>query len=98
MEKTVAYLYHHPVLFFCAIIISFMILFSFLKKVAQVVLVMGALFVLYSAYLYVSGGHIPETFQHLEHTLKSSFHFLSDMFNWFLDLLKFPKIPKKELF
>jgi len=91
MEKAVDYLAHHPVLFIFAVIVAFMILFSFLKKVVQVFLVIAAFLVLYAAYLSVSGGHIPEAFHHIEQSITSSFHFLSELFKSFL------KFPKKEL-
>ncbi len=91
MEKAVDYLAHHPVLFFIAVIVAFMILFSFLKKVVQVFLVIAAFLVLYAAYLSVTGGHIPEAFHHIEQLVNNSFHFLSDLFRSFL------KFQKKEL-
>ncbi|MEI6650997.1 MAG: hypothetical protein WCL42_00295 [Chlorobiaceae bacterium] len=91
MEKAVDYLAHHPVLFFIAVIVAFMILLSFLKKVVQVFLVIAAFLVLYAAYLSVTGGHIPEAFHHIEQLVNNSFHFLSDLFWSFL------KFPKKEL-
>ncbi len=97
MEKTVAYLAHHPVLFIIAVIVALLILFSFLKKVVQVFLVVTAFLVLYAAYLYVSGGHIHEIFQYIEHAVKNMFHFLSDMFSFFKNLLKVPKFPKQEM-
>ncbi len=91
MEKAFDYLAHHPVLFVIAVIFAFMILFSFLKKVVQVFLVIAAFLVLYAAYLSVSGGHIPEALHHIEQSVNNSFHFLSDLFRSFL------KSPKKEL-
>lgn len=91
MEKAINYLAHHPVLFIIAIIVALLILFSFLKKLVQVFLVVAAFLVLYAAYLYVSGGHVPEAFHHIEHAVNNSFHFLSDQLR---SLLKF---PKKEL-
>ena len=91
MEKAVDYLTHHPVLFIFAVIVAFMILFSFLKKIAQVLLVIASIFVLYAAYLFVSGGQIPEAFHHIEHSVNNSFHFLYELFRSFL------KLPKKEL-
>jgi hypothetical protein len=91
MEKAVDYLAHHPVLFIFAVIVAFMILFSFLKKVVQVFLVIAAFLVLYAAYLSVSGGHIPEAFHHIEESVNNSFHFLYELFRSFM------KFPKKEL-
>ncbi|MEI7748334.1 MAG: hypothetical protein WCI81_04590 [Chlorobiaceae bacterium] len=91
MEKAVDYLAHHPVLFVIAVIVAFMILFSVLKKVVQVLLVIASLLVLYAAYLSVSGGQIPEAFHHIEHSVNNSFHFLYELF------MSFMKFPKKEL-
>ncbi|MEI7933705.1 MAG: hypothetical protein WCH30_01440 [Chlorobiaceae bacterium] len=91
MEKAFDYLAHHPVLFFIAVIVAFMILFSFLKKVVQVFFIIAAFLVLYAAYLTLSGGHIPEAFHHIEQSVTNSFHFLFDLFMSFL------KFPKKEL-
>ena len=91
MEKAVDYLAQHPVLFVFAVIVAFMILFSFLKKLLQFFLVIAAILVLYAAYISMSGGQIPEAFHHVEHSVNNSIHFLYEMFRSFL------KIPKKEL-
>ena len=63
MEKAVDYLVQHPVLFVIAVIISFMILLSLFKNVMKLVLAAGAVFVLYIAYIYLTGGGIHEAVQ-----------------------------------
>jgi len=91
MEKTVEYFGQHPILFVAAVMISVMILFSSLKKMLELVLMVGALVVLYSAYLYVTGGHVPEVFRSVEQMFSHWFHTAGDMFAWLFNLLKFPK-------
>jgi len=91
MEKTVEYLTHHPVFFVLAVIISVMILFSSLKKIVELLFMVAALVVLYAAYLYVSGGHVPDVFKSLEQTIGNWFHLLGDLFTWLFSFLKFPK-------
>ncbi len=91
MEKTVEYFGQHPVLFVAAIMISVLILFSSLKKMLELVLMVGALVVLYAAYLYVTGGHVPEIFRSVELLLSHWFQAVGDMFTWLFNLLKFPK-------
>jgi hypothetical protein len=90
MEKTLEYLTHHPVFFVIAVIISVMILFSSLKKIVELLLMVAALVVLYAAWLQVTGGHVPELFKSLEQTIGNWFHLLGDLFTWLFSFLKFP--------
>ena len=46
MEKAVAYLVGHPVIFIIAVIVSIMILFSFLRRVMRLFFVLAAILVL----------------------------------------------------
>ncbi len=91
MEKAVNYLASHPVLFFIAIIVSLMILFSFLKRVVRFFLVVAAFLVLYAAWLHFIGGNMHGPFLHIEQWLNSLFHFFGNLFRFLFDLLKFPK-------
>jgi len=91
MEKVVHYLAIHPVLFFIAIIVSIMILFSFLKRVVRLFFVVAAFLVLYAAWLHFTGGNMHEPFLHIEQWLNSLLHFLGNLFRFLFDLLKFPK-------
>jgi uncharacterized membrane protein YccC len=94
MEKTVEYLSNHPVFFVIAVIIAVMILFSWLKKIVELLLMVAALVVLYAAYLYLSGGHVPELFRSIEQFFSHWFHALGDTISWLFNLMK---SPKKEL-
>lgn len=94
MEKAVAYLVGHPLLFVIAVIISIMILFSFLKRVMRLFFVIAAMLVLYAAYLQLTGGHTDEAFQHISLWFNNVFHFIATIFVHLFDLLK---SPKKEL-
>ncbi len=91
MEKAVAYLVGHPVIFIIAVIVSIMILFSFLKRVMRLFLVVAALLVLYAAYLQLTGGHTFETFQHIGLWFGNTFHFITGIFGYLFDLVKSPK-------
>ncbi len=91
MEKAITYLTQHPFFFVIAVIISLMILFSSLRKIMGMFLLLAALFVLYAAYLQISGGHVPELFKSFEQTVGNWFHLLGDLFTWLFSLLKFPK-------
>jgi len=91
MEKAVNYLATHPVLFFIAIIVSLMILFSFLKRVMRLFLVFAAFLVLYAAWLHFTGGNMHEPFLYIEQWFSSLIHFLGNLFRLLFDLLKFPK-------
>ncbi len=91
MEKTVEYFGQHPVLFVASVMISVLILFSSLKKIVELVLMVGSLVVLYTAYLYITGGHVPEVFRSVELLFSHWFHAAGDMFAWLFTLLKFPK-------
>ncbi len=91
MEKAMNYLVGHPVLFFIAIIVSLMILFSFLKRVVRLFLVVAALLVLYAAWLHFTGGNMHEPFLHIEQWLNTVLHFLGNLFRFLFDLVKSPK-------
>ncbi|MEI7694849.1 MAG: hypothetical protein WCI64_04275 [Chlorobium sp.] len=91
MEKTVEYLTHHPVFFVIAVLLSVMILFSSLKKIVEVLLVLAALVVLYAAFLAMTGGHVSEVFRGIEQLFINWFHTLGDMFTFLLNLLKTSK-------
>ena len=91
MEKTVDYLSQHPLFFIIAVIISVMILFSSLKKIVEMALLIAALVVLYAAYLSMTGGHVSELFRTLEQSFTSWLHTLGEIFTWLLNLLKFSK-------
>jgi len=91
MEKAVDYLVQHPVLFVIAVIISFMILLSLFKNVMKLVLAAGAVFVLYIAYVYLTGGGIHEAVQHFEQMVATVFHFITDIFKSLFGFLKSPK-------
>ncbi|MEI6638994.1 MAG: hypothetical protein FDX02_07380 [Chlorobium sp.] len=91
MEKTLDYLTHHPVFFVIAVIISVMILFSSLKKIVELLLMVAALVVLYAAWLYLSGGHVPEGFRSIEQFFNHWFHVLGDGATSLLNLFKASK-------
>ena len=91
MEKAVAYLVGHPVIFVIAVIVSIMILFSFLRRVMRLFFVIAAILVLYAAYLQLTGGHTGEAFQHISLWLNNAFHFTVSMFGHLFDFLKSPK-------
>jgi hypothetical protein len=91
MEKTVNYLAAHPVLFVIAVILALMILFSFLKRVVRLFLVIAAILVLYAAWIHLTGGNMHEAFLHIEHAFNNAIRFLGDLFNLLIELLKFPK-------
>jgi hypothetical protein len=91
MENSVAYLVGHPVIFFIAVIVAMVILFSFLKGVIRLFLVIAAILVLYAAYLQLTGGHTAEAFQHISLWFNNAFHFISSIFGHLFDFLKAPK-------
>ena len=91
MEKAVAYLVGHPVIFVIAVIISIMILFSFLRRVMRLFIVVAAILVLYAAYLQLTGGHTDEAFQHIALWFNNAIHFMVDLFKPLFNELKFPK-------
>ncbi|MEI6692638.1 MAG: hypothetical protein WCL43_07925 [Chlorobium sp.] len=92
MEKAVDYLVGHPVIFVIAVIIAIMILFSFLRRVLRLFLVIAALLVLYAAYLQLTGGSTHEAFQHIALWFNNIFHFFASLFGHFFNG---PKSPKK---
>ncbi len=91
MEKAVAYLVSHPVIFVLAVIVSIMILFSFLRRVMRLFFVIAAILVLYAAYLQLTGGHTMEAFQHIGLWFNNVFHVIITIFGHLFDFLKFPK-------
>ncbi len=91
MEKAVDYLVGHPVLFVIAVMIAIMILFSFLRRVMRLFLVIAAILVLYAAYLQLTGGATHEAFQHIGLWFKNTFHFVTTLFGHVFDFLKSPK-------
>ncbi|NTU44792.1 MAG: hypothetical protein HGA99_04610 [Chlorobiaceae bacterium] len=91
MEKAVAYLVAHPVIFVIAVIISIIIVFSFLRRIMRLFIVVAAILVLYAAYLQLTGGHTLEAFQHLGQWFSNALHGITGMFGFLFDLLKFPK-------
>lgn len=91
MEKAVNYLATHPVLFCIAIIVSLMILFSFIKRVVRLFLVVAAVLVLYAAWLHFTGGNMHEPFLHIEQWINILIHFIGNLFRLLFDLVKFPK-------
>lgn len=94
MEKAVDYLVGHPVLFFVAVIVAIMVLFSFFKGVVRLFLVVAAVLVVYAAWLQLTGGSTHEAFQHIGEWFNNAFHFIAGLFGQLLDMLK---SPKKEL-
>jgi len=56
MGKIIDYLVSHPVVFSMLVIVSVMILFSFMKRIVRLVLIVVAVAVLYLAYVSWSGG------------------------------------------
>jgi hypothetical protein len=91
MEKSVAYLVAHPVLFVIAVILAIIIIFSFLKRVMRLFLVVAAILVLYAAWLYFTGGNMHEPFQHIEQWFQGAIHFCGELFKQLMDFLKSPK-------
>jgi hypothetical protein len=91
MENAVAYLVGHPVIFVIAVIISIMILFSFLRGVMRLFIVVAAILVLYAAYLQLTGGHTDEAFQHIALWFNNAISFIGDLFKLLFNALKFPK-------
>lgn len=91
MENAVAYLVGHPVIFIIAVIVSIVILFSFLKGVIRLFIVIAAILVLYAAYLQLTGGHTDEAFQHIALWFNNAFHFIVSSFGHLFDFLKSPK-------
>ncbi len=91
MQKAVDYLAGHPVLFFIAVIVSLLILFSFLKRVMRLLLVVAAVLVLYAAWLHFTGGNMHEPFLHIEQWFNALLHFFVNLFRLLFDLVKSPK-------
>ncbi len=91
MQKAVDYLAGHPVLFFIAVMVSIMILFSFLKRVVRLFLIVAAVLVLYAAWLHFVGGNMHEPFLHIEQWFNTVIRFFGHLFKLLFDLLKFPK-------
>ncbi|ACF42770.1 hypothetical protein [Pelodictyon phaeoclathratiforme] len=91
MEKAVAYLVGHPVLFIIAVIISIMILFSFLRRVMRLFFVVAAMLILYAAWLHFTGGNIHQSFHHIEQGFQSVIHVVGELFKFLLDFLKSPQ-------
>ncbi len=91
MEKAVAYLVGHPVIFIIAVIISIMILFSFLRRVLRLFFVVAAILVLYAAYLQLTGGHTLEAFEHIGLWFSNAFHFIISLLGHLFDVIKTPK-------
>ncbi len=91
MEKAVAYLVGHPVIFIIAVIVSIMILFSFLRRVMRLFFVLAAILVLYAAYLQLTGGHTFAAFQHISLLFSNAFHFVTGIFGYLFDLVKVQK-------
>jgi hypothetical protein len=88
MEKAVTYLIAHPVIFIIAVIFSIMIVFSFLRKIVRLFIVVAAILVLYAAYLQLTGGHTLEAFQHLAHWFSNTFHSFASLFGHLFDFVK----------
>ena len=91
MEKAVNYLATHPVLFCIAIILSLMILFSFIQRVVRLFLVVAAVLVLYAAWLHFTGGNMHEPFLHIEQWFNTLLHFFGNLLKLLFELLKSPK-------
>lgn len=91
MEKAVDYLIQNPVLFIIAVIVSLVILLSVFRNVMKLVLIVLAVFVLYIAYIYLTGGGIHEAVQHFEQGVATVFHFIGDIFKSLFSFLKAPK-------
>ncbi len=91
MEKAFDYLSLHPVLFIIAVIVSIMILFSFLRRVVHLFFVVAAMLVLYAAYLHFTGGNMHEALQHIGGLFSKAFHYFISIFQFFFDLLKSSK-------
>ncbi len=91
MEKAVNYLASNPVLFFIAVVVSLIILFSFLKRVMRLFLVVAAFLVLYAAWLHFTGGNMHEPFLHIEQWFTIGLRFFGNLFRFLFDLLNFPK-------
>jgi hypothetical protein len=95
MEKSVDYLVGHPFLFFIAVILAILILFSFLRRVMRLFLVVAAVLVIYAAYLQLTGGATHVAFQHISLWINNAGHVITNLFSHLFELLK---SPKKELF
>ncbi len=91
MQKAVDYLVGHPVVFVIAVIISVLILLSFFRRVMRTLLVVAAILVLYLAWLQLTGGPTHEAFWHIGQWFSTLFHFLGELFNTLLSLLKLTK-------
>ncbi|TLU82068.1 MAG: hypothetical protein FDX30_11285 [Chlorobium sp.] len=91
MEQAINYLISHPVLFVIAIIIAVMVLFSSLKKLIRLVVLIAAILVLYAAYLHFTGGDIHAAFVRIEQSFNAVIHFFAGLFSSLLELLKSSK-------
>ncbi|NTV97710.1 MAG: hypothetical protein HGA70_00905 [Chlorobiaceae bacterium] len=91
MEKAINYLIAHPVLFFIAIILAVMVLFSSLKKMFRLLLVAAAVLVLYAAYVYFTGGDVHASFSRFEQWLNEALRYIGSLGSYFADLFKSSK-------
>lgn len=87
MEKLVEYFAQHPVVFFLAVVFSFFVVFAFFRKVVQTLLIIGALLVLYAAYIHFTGHPIPEFFN-------AAWQWMVNLYHTMLGLIM--RILKKE--
>lgn len=95
MEAIYNYLTTHPAVFFIAVIVSLMIVMASFRKLFELALFLLALFVLYAAFIAITGGEVPAILKN--GTLLSEwFHHLKTLFGKVIDM--FNRTPKKELF
>ncbi|ABL64470.1 hypothetical protein [Chlorobium phaeobacteroides] len=88
MEKAADLLLGNPVLLLIAVIAAVMVLFSCLRNMFRLALFAAALFVLYIAYLSLTGGDAPAAVREIQETIAASFSHVSTMIKSFFDLLK----------
>ena len=72
MEPIIDFFSKQPTYLIVAVILAVVILFSFIKKLIKLAFVMGAIFVLYVAYLVWSGQSVPTTYEDVTSKMKET--------------------------
>ena len=80
MEQFVNLLLENPLYLVIAVIVSIAVLLLFLKKIIKLLIVVAAVFILYIAYLYWTGGNITEAVRSIEESVDRSFRQGMDFF------------------
>jgi len=71
MDQIINFLLSNPLWLTVAAVVSLVVLFFMLKKVFKLLLFAGAIFILYIAYLYWTGGDVSGSVEALDQLLRS---------------------------